>query len=550
MNRGAWLFVRFLVVLVAFTLSCSDRDSIRMPEQAVADVPLRWKEVAAGARGSCGLKTDGSIACWGGGLTPPAGAFSALIGDAWGGFCALAADGHASCWGLSAGQGLPHEDKFAQISAGIVDLCGIGPDKTLTCTSNAAPSPSGEFEQVTVAYAEACAVRADGSLVCWGGTPAIERKVPSGQFTQVALTVGFGCALGQDNAVTCWGGTVTPPTGAFKQISGGQFYMCGVRIDGTLACWGGPDFGVPDGEFTQVSVGSDQSCATSVDGQISCWGAEKPVGTFRQICNTTDPNGDYGTPSGGGCGIKVDGTLACWDGEHGAERIPSGEFAQLSCTGSQACALRGDGTAACWNFVSGSATAPTGQFVQISLAVGKVCGVRPDGTISCWIGGKESSPLEGDDFVEVETTASAGVCGLTNSGAIECAGMSTRQAVITPPSHGSFSQISANDTEACGIETDGTLNCWWNGTHAPTDGTFSQVSVPFALGGCALQTDGDADCWTNFGADEGPDFSTITGPFTQLSAGAYGFGCGLRPDGSVACWVQNELSGDTSVPPL
>ncbi len=60
------------------------------------------RQVSAGAHHTCGLKTDGTLACWGrndyGQATPPAGTFSQVSA---GGYhtCGLKTDGTLACWG-------------------------------------------------------------------------------------------------------------------------------------------------------------------------------------------------------------------------------------------------------------------------------------------------------------------------------------------------------------------------------------------------------------------------------------------------------------------
>ena len=50
----------------------------------------------------CGMRTDGTLTCWGnvGTLTPPAGTYNQLA-VGWFHGCARKADGHLACWGRS-----------------------------------------------------------------------------------------------------------------------------------------------------------------------------------------------------------------------------------------------------------------------------------------------------------------------------------------------------------------------------------------------------------------------------------------------------------------
>ena len=113
--------------------------------------------ITAGAAHSCGLREDGTLACWGAGVTTgaepnfgqllgPVGSFDALDAGAMHS-CGLRSDGSVACWGagLSAnncdagwecGQSTAPDAAFIALSAGLTNSCGI--------------------------------LRADGKLACWG----------------------------------------------------------------------------------------------------------------------------------------------------------------------------------------------------------------------------------------------------------------------------------------------------------------------------------------------------------------------------------------------
>jgi alpha-tubulin suppressor-like RCC1 family protein len=63
---------------------------------------LRVVHVSAGYEHTCGVRTDGSLACWGGNYagqaTPPAGAF-AQVSAGGGHTCGIRTDGREACWG-------------------------------------------------------------------------------------------------------------------------------------------------------------------------------------------------------------------------------------------------------------------------------------------------------------------------------------------------------------------------------------------------------------------------------------------------------------------
>ena len=62
--------------------------------------------------------------------------------------------------------------------------------------ANTPPSPSA---------ASIRALRADGTITCWGRHDAAQVKAPAGQFTAVTSGRWYACGLRTDGAITCWG---------------------------------------------------------------------------------------------------------------------------------------------------------------------------------------------------------------------------------------------------------------------------------------------------------------------------------------------------------
>ena len=96
-----------------------------------------FTQVSAGYLHTCGVRTDGTLACWGsnsdGQATPPDGTFSQVSA---GGFhtCGVRTDGTLACWGgNSDGQATPPDGTFSQVSAGRFHTCGVRTDGTLAC---------------------------------------------------------------------------------------------------------------------------------------------------------------------------------------------------------------------------------------------------------------------------------------------------------------------------------------------------------------------------------------------------------------------------------
>ena len=95
---------------------------------------------------------------------------------AWGLLC-LAALALAACSGQPAAS--PTTERFAAVSAGLVHTCALRTDGSAVCwgdnAEGQAEPPTGErFTAVSAGGLHTCALRADGSAVCWGDIGASE----------------------------------------------------------------------------------------------------------------------------------------------------------------------------------------------------------------------------------------------------------------------------------------------------------------------------------------------------------------------------------------
>lgn len=143
----------------------------------VSDLPAdEFSDLAAGLYHACAIrKGDRSIACWGAGdaddpngndpeliafgqALPPTGRFVAVAAG-WGHSCGIHEDGSVECWG-----------------AGItVDNC----EETLECGQSV--PPTGTFVQIACGTSNSCGIRDDGSLECWGSNTG-GRSTPPAAF--------------------------------------------------------------------------------------------------------------------------------------------------------------------------------------------------------------------------------------------------------------------------------------------------------------------------------------------------------------------------------
>ena len=108
---------------------------------------------AAGGYHTCGVKADGSVACWGyngyGQTTATAGAFLS-VSAGYQHNCGVKADGGVACWG---------HNGYGQTSG-----------------------PAGAFLSVSAGYQHSCGVKTDGNVACWGDNYFGQSTAPSGAF--------------------------------------------------------------------------------------------------------------------------------------------------------------------------------------------------------------------------------------------------------------------------------------------------------------------------------------------------------------------------------
>jgi YVTN family beta-propeller protein len=305
----------------------------------------------------------------------------------------------------------------ATASAGVASFANVGisgsagTSYTLTFSTSGitsatqsitlAGSPLATIPQVSGGYGHTCALRSNGTVVCWGRNTDGESTVPAGLASVARISTGIHhtCALKTDGTVTCWGlnssGQATVPAGlsSVASIATGGHHTCALKTDQTLTCWGNSSYGeltVPGGigPVLQVAAGQFYTCALKAGGTVACWGASNngrtdvPVGLSSV---TQIESGDHHT-----CALKADQTVVCWGGNgYGQLNVPAAlaGVAQVSAGGEQSCAVKTDGAMVCWGgYGYGEATVPSGLVSVVQATTGwyHTCALTSLGTITCW----------------------------------------------------------------------------------------------------------------------------------------------------------------------
>jgi alpha-tubulin suppressor-like RCC1 family protein len=487
-----------------------------------------WVQLSTGSSHSCGVKSNGTLFCWGAGT-------GGMLGN------------NDVVESQIAAQEYTAATDWKQVTAGMWHTCAVKTTGTLFCWGTGtsgqlghnAPSnssvPVQEFSeaidwvQVTAADTHTCAIKANGSLFCWGA--GSNGRLGNGGTAQYNYPVEVSA-----NA-TDW-----------AQVDAGGGTTCAVKTNGSLLCWGMGGNGrlgnngmndslVPVTEATfatnwaKVSLGGAGACATTTDGKLFCWGA----GTEGRLGNngTADslvPVQEYTAASDWGfvatgnaatCASKANGSLHCWgsgtNGLRGTNALKqsvvpvpveqhSAGWNTVAMGSQHACGIRSSGTVFCWGQAAGSRLGNkyTGlQFVptpestmaenwkQVDAGSGHTCAVKTDGRLFCWGSGFSGRlghnatysmliPVQeysiATDWKAV-AAADSHSCGLKTDGRIFCWGEQgegrlgntiTIGVSLIPVAESTsatdWAQIDAGTAHTCAVKTGGTLYCWGLGT--------------------------------------------------------------------------------------
>ncbi|MYL09111.1 MAG: hypothetical protein F4015_06450, partial [Acidimicrobiia bacterium] len=221
--------------------------------------------------------------------------------------------------------------------------------------SDTVPIQTTESTIVASGWDHSCAIKADGSIVCWGNNGHGQSDAPPGQYTAIDTGGIYSCAIRIDSTITCWGyngdGQTDAPSGQYTAISAGNGSSCAIRVDNTIACWGRNDSrqaDPPSGQYVAVEAGTWSSCAIRVDNTLTCWGWSDRAQPFGPKDKFTAIAAGFGH----WCAIRADTTIAnivCWgNNDSGQADPPSGQYTAISAGNYHSCAIRADRTIACW----------------------------------------------------------------------------------------------------------------------------------------------------------------------------------------------------------
>jgi alpha-tubulin suppressor-like RCC1 family protein len=229
-----------------------------------------WSKIFGGPTSHCGIRTDGSLACWGkndegqigdGTMTDRPDPTPVLPGTSWldasvsGDMtCGITSTHLLYCWGDNIYGGL-----------------GNGPESSLVPVQVGTDSDwatvDGEDEICT-------ATKIDGSLWGWGRisgdgsgtTQSTPVQIDAGPVLQLSNLGSTACYVKQDGTLWCWGVDYNGEAGV-KPTQQVDLFQAPVQV-GTETDWAG------------VSVGENETtCGLKSDGSVWCWGDRNDAAT-------------------------------------------------------------------------------------------------------------------------------------------------------------------------------------------------------------------------------------------------------------------------------
>ena len=268
----------------------------------------------------------------------------------------------------------------AVVAIGIVVLgCGRV-EKNPPSSGSPAPSASATTELtnqtarkvLAVGSGHGCALRPDGTVVCWKRDQLKPCAVPAAGCGRDGILCG---------TMDC--GQANPKPGQFSVIAAGSSTTCGLRVTGEIECWGLNDHGQADpprGKFSDVAVGADLACGVEqTTGLAKCWGRND----HGQATPPTDIKlTAVAAASVFACGIDQTAHVRCWGENVGP--MPAQRFAQIVARDWTACGITDSRQASCWVGNGQAKISPSGEFHEATILDEDACALDAWGAIKCW----------------------------------------------------------------------------------------------------------------------------------------------------------------------
>ncbi len=516
-------------------MSEAGADAASPDDAADAGGPPRVVEVAPSGDHACVRWSDGSVECWG--------------------------------WNWQGALGIDPGDAGPETGQPPVRIAGIT-----------------DAIQLAGGTLHTCALRANGTVLCWGSNTYA--ALGDGQFgstqgysatpvlvagltdaVEIQAGAGLTCARRLGGSLVCWGEQAAEPADAglwpvptpvpgiddAQSLAVGGIHACAIRSDRSVWCWGDNQFGeagqLADGgppEFVEqpspvagvdnaveVAAGSYHTCARRSDGTILCWGAdlftpESVNDKLAPLPPTVIPGVTDAAQLAAGvfstCARQTAGSLLCW-GLHFYGSLGDGQ----------------SGLNFAYSTVPGVSNVLT---VRAGSLFGTTCAVTGSGEVDCWgsnFGGEverpwrygATSPLAIPNFTATGVTMGWYSACATGAGSVSCWGTNNSGTLASANSSADFYESSPTAVSLADVD---------------------QVAAGLYHACALVQSDvplgGFVACWGDNSVGEVGSGTTSSSPVTtptlipeaskvvnvvQVAAGGW-TSCARRRDGSVYCW--------------
>lgn len=340
------------IVAATGLVACSDDLVPTLPNVAFKELVFRREYEYCGVRAS-----DDGISCGTYGLMPGPGKFRSLSHGPRSSLCAIDEGGRIRCWSsYDEGTGIMPEPSFVSAAFDQSRWCGVrAVDRRVECHGDDLyrthiALPDARYTSIAgfPSAGALCGIReGTGQLECRVGSGASVQSPPAGAFVSLAVGAHLACALRADGTLACWGRDAPASTaGTYESVFVSDDKACAIRtVDSKVQCWGSPwpTSQPPDVAVTALSFDSSFGCAIrKSDQRRVCWGAEN---ASAPTAPSTEKYASLSTGAFAPCGIEAgSNTLRCWGS--GALSEPMQD--RLSSWGGFGCGLRAtDGKVVC-----------------------------------------------------------------------------------------------------------------------------------------------------------------------------------------------------------
>lgn len=491
--------------------------------------------ISAAGSHSCAVLDNGDVRCWGPGHPVLGVQTTQVIGDSrsepgtswWSPVylgnraltvqlgaehaCAELADGEVTCWGVGADGRL-----------GYGNTSSIGDDEAPWGAGNVLIRAHHEVKAIAAGGAHSCALRDDGTVVCWGSQGPVP-TIPG------VLGLGHKTPLGDNEHP----GDLEIALGApAKAIAAGDQHTCAILADGRVRCWGegadgrlglanvediGGDERPVDvatvrlpAEAVTLVAGGRHTCAVLANGRVMCWGMNDngQLGHGNTSTVGDDEHPDDASPIALGgevrsiaagfnhnCAVLSTGDVVCW-GDGASGRLGYGNTSTIGDN-------EGPSSAGTVDLGSGR------QAVEISAGSQHTCARADNGSLYCW-GVHQDGQLGYGDRMDWG--------GIDAGMVVDNVGDDETPAQVGPVNLGrAAGSIALGRAHSCIIAGDGTVHCWGSGANGQLgygntstigDDEVAANSATVNLGSrraisivaqanhtCALLADGSVRCW-------------------------------------------------------